>query len=87
MCSPQCDWQLVYSSDAHGCSLRTLYRRAAHAGPVLLIVVDTHGHVFGGYASEGIKVRPLCVGLCVCLCVSEEGLCPCASLSVCVVFV
>lgn len=47
-----CEWSLLYSSEQHGCSLRTFYHRAERAGPTLLVVLDAQGHIFGGFASE-----------------------------------
>ena len=46
------DWTLRYSTEQHGCSLRTAYSRLAERGGSLLIVRDVQGHVFGGFASE-----------------------------------
>jgi len=48
----QHDWRLAFSTDQHGCSLQTLYRRLASRGPSLLVVLDADGSVFGGFASE-----------------------------------
>jgi hypothetical protein len=47
------DWRLVYSTEQHGCSLHTAYARVAEAGdrPVLLLVLDSAGAVFGAYSS------------------------------------
>ena len=41
---------LLYSTEAHGCSLRMAYSRLHESGPSLLVVLDTDGHLFGGYA-------------------------------------
>ena len=41
---------LLYSTEAHGCSLRMAYSRLQDSGPSLLVVLDTNGHLFGGYA-------------------------------------
>ena len=39
-------WSLVYSSDKHGISLKTLYRCTRGIdSPVLLALMDTHHHV------------------------------------------
>ena len=47
------DWVLRYSTECHGCSLRTAYSRLAHcAGPTLLMVLDSEGHRFGGFATQ-----------------------------------
>lgn len=34
-------WRLLYSGGRHGYSLASLYRRAAHAAPTLLLIRDT----------------------------------------------
>eukprot|EP00971_Amphidinium_carterae_P002973 58256-Amphidinium_carterae.1 len=44
------EWHLAYAPDVHGTSLRTFYR--AQQGPNVLVVRDTGGAVFGGYAAE-----------------------------------
>ncbi|GBG65176.1 hypothetical protein CBR_g49969 [Chara braunii] len=49
-------WVLLYSTERHGISLHTLYRRSALIpGPTLLVVRDTKGAVFGGFASAPLK--------------------------------
>jgi len=47
------DWKLMYSSELHGYSLHTLYAKARRLkGPSVLVVKDTDGYVFGGFASH-----------------------------------
>ena len=46
------DWMLRYSTEQHGCSLRTAYHRLANAGPTIIMVLDAAGHRFGGFATE-----------------------------------
>ena len=47
------DWVLRYSTEHHGCSLRTAYSKLAHStGPTLVMVLDAAGHRFGGFATE-----------------------------------
>ena len=47
------DWHLRYSTECHGCSLRTMYQRCAHAAaPTILVVLDAQGARFGGFATE-----------------------------------
>lgn len=50
-----CAWKLLYSTDRHGISLQTLYRRAV-ASPSLLFIKDTKGFVFGAFTSEGWRL-------------------------------
>ena len=47
-----CDWALLYSTDQHGCSLRTLYTRLERRGGTILVVLDSLGHTFGAFLSE-----------------------------------
>jgi len=47
------DWVLRYSTECHGCSLRTAYSRLSHgAGPTILMVLDANGHRFGAFATH-----------------------------------
>ena len=46
------DWTLRYSTEQHGCSLRTMYARLAGAGATVLLVEDLQGARFGGFATE-----------------------------------
>uniref|UniRef100_A0A0K0FKF2 Oxidation resistance protein 1 n=1 Tax=Strongyloides venezuelensis TaxID=75913 RepID=A0A0K0FKF2_STRVS len=51
-------WVNVYSSEKHGFSLSTFYRKMAEFGeemsPILIIVRDTRGHVFGAVVSTPV---------------------------------
>ncbi|KAM9304504.1 oxidation resistance protein 1 isoform 2-T2 [Morus bassanus] len=50
-------WTLVYSTAKHGMSLKTLYRTMLGLDtPVLLVIKDSDGQVFGALASEPFKV-------------------------------
>ena len=51
-------WQLLYSSEADGFSLQTLYRAGAHASRSVLVVQDFSGYVFGAYCTEALRVNP-----------------------------
>ncbi len=47
-------WRLVYSSESHGFSLRTLYRSMHRIdSPILLIIQETRGHVNIAPLGEG----------------------------------
>lgn len=50
-----CSWRLLYSTDRHGISLQTLYRRSV-AAPSLLFIQDTNGYVFGAFTTEGWRM-------------------------------
>ncbi|CAD5222596.1 unnamed protein product [Bursaphelenchus okinawaensis] len=51
-------WVNIYSSEKHGFSLATLYRRMQEwkeeMSPVLLLIRDVDGHVFGAVASSAL---------------------------------
>ncbi|XP_023401709.2 oxidation resistance protein 1 isoform X5 [Loxodonta africana] len=50
-------WTLVYGTGKHGTSLKTLYRTMTGLDtPVLMVVKDSDGQVFGALASEPFKV-------------------------------
>ncbi|XP_047664338.1 nuclear receptor coactivator 7 isoform X3 [Tachysurus fulvidraco] len=54
-CSP---WQLVYSTEIHGTSLKTLYRKTAEIQqPVLLLIQDTHNQMFRWSGENSYFVR------------------------------
>eukprot|EP00445_Apocalathium_hangoei_P017528 CAMPEP_0203901240 /NCGR_PEP_ID=MMETSP0359-20131031/43436_1 /ASSEMBLY_ACC=CAM_ASM_000338 /TAXON_ID=268821 /ORGANISM="Scrippsiella Hangoei, Strain SHTV-5" /LENGTH=430 /DNA_ID=CAMNT_0050824873 /DNA_START=35 /DNA_END=1327 /DNA_ORIENTATION=+ len=44
------DWELGYSPSVHGTSMSTFYR--CQAGPNLVVVRDTQGGLFGGFATQ-----------------------------------
>ncbi|XP_060099315.1 oxidation resistance protein 1 isoform X4 [Heteronotia binoei] len=50
-------WTLVYSTAKHGMSLKTLYRTMIGLDtPVLMVIKDSDGQIFGALASEPFKV-------------------------------
>ncbi|XP_062842163.1 nuclear receptor coactivator 7 [Trichomycterus rosablanca] len=60
----QCSaWHLIYSTEVHGTSLRTLYRNTGDIDqPVLLLIKDTHNQVFGAFSSDPFRVSNCCYG-------------------------
>ncbi|CAN8075464.1 unnamed protein product [Agarophyton chilense] len=46
-----CDWQNVYSTMRHGVSLKTFYLNCAGTDPVVILIRDGGGSVFGAYTS------------------------------------
>ncbi|XP_078114167.1 MTOR-associated protein MEAK7 [Sander vitreus] len=52
-------WRLVFSTRLHGESFtRMAAGLTAVCGPTLLLIKDTKGHVFGGFASHAWEVKP-----------------------------
>ncbi|KAH0622283.1 hypothetical protein JD844_024451 [Phrynosoma platyrhinos] len=49
-------WRLVYSTQEHGTSLKTLYRKSTSLdSPVLLVVKDMDNQIFGAYATHPFR--------------------------------
>lgn len=51
-------WRLVFSTRLHGESFTRMVGGLMKRGPTLLLIKDTKGHVFGGFASHGWEVKP-----------------------------
>ncbi|XP_060679354.1 oxidation resistance protein 1a isoform X3 [Hemiscyllium ocellatum] len=50
-------WTLIYSTAKHGMSLKTLYRSMTGIDtPMLLVIKDSDGQIFGALASEPFKI-------------------------------
>ncbi|KAM6163378.1 TLD domain-containing protein 2 isoform 1-T1 [Rhynchocyon petersi] len=50
-------WSLAFCTGRDGFSLRTLYRRMeGHSGPVLLVLQDQDGQMFGAFSSSTIRL-------------------------------
>ncbi|XP_041758744.1 oxidation resistance protein 1 isoform X2 [Coregonus clupeaformis] len=50
-------WSLAFSTNKHGMSIKTLYRAMQGLDtPVLMVIKDSDGHMFGALASEPFKV-------------------------------
>eukprot|EP00193_Tetraselmis_chui_P007597 CAMPEP_0177765122 /NCGR_PEP_ID=MMETSP0491_2-20121128/7820_1 /TAXON_ID=63592 /ORGANISM="Tetraselmis chuii, Strain PLY429" /LENGTH=578 /DNA_ID=CAMNT_0019281443 /DNA_START=100 /DNA_END=1838 /DNA_ORIENTATION=- len=52
----QAPWQLTYSTEQHGISLHTLYRKAASFSHTFLVIQDGAGYVFGSYNTEAWRM-------------------------------
>jgi len=51
------EWVLRYTPKVHGVSMATLYRNLAGHSKTVLLVQDTHKHLFGGFAPEPWEPR------------------------------
>ncbi|XP_067905254.1 MTOR-associated protein MEAK7 isoform X2 [Heterodontus francisci] len=54
----QSQWQLLYSSQFHGESFTRFCSLILHKGPSLLVIKDSDGYTFGGFASQSWSARP-----------------------------
>lgn len=52
------EWRFLFSSQVHGESFSTMLGRITMQGATILILQDTDGHVFGGFASESWTIGP-----------------------------
>ena len=50
------DWMLRYSTEQHGCSLRTAYNRCEGVGSTVLLVLDGQGSIFGAFSGDAWRV-------------------------------
>lgn len=55
-----CDWDLAYSPKVHGTSFNTFYR--CQRGPNIIILRDSSGEIFGGFAPEAWRPQKLAYG-------------------------
>ena len=53
--SKQNKWRFLYSSNLQGESFSKLSTLVLHQGPLLLVVRDQDGHIFGGYISTNLE--------------------------------
>lgn len=51
-------WRLLFSTSMHGESFTRLVGNCKGRGPTVLLMKDTKGHVFGGFASQSWEVKP-----------------------------
>uniref|UniRef100_A0A8C6R623 MTOR-associated protein MEAK7 n=1 Tax=Nannospalax galili TaxID=1026970 RepID=A0A8C6R623_NANGA len=54
----QHQWHLLFSTQLHGQSFSQLCGHITHRGPCLVVLEDSKGHVFGGFASCSWEVKP-----------------------------
>ncbi|XP_055372161.1 MTOR-associated protein MEAK7 [Condylostylus longicornis] len=55
-------WRFLFSSQIHGESFSTLLGRIMDQGPTVLIVEDSNGYIFGGFAPDSWSLSPNFVG-------------------------
>lgn len=55
-------WRFLFSSQIHGESFSTLLGRITDQGPSVLIVEDTDGYIYGGFATASWSLSPNFVG-------------------------
>lgn len=51
-------WRLLFSTNIHGESFTRLVGNCKSRGPTVMLVKDTKGHIFGGFASQSWEVKP-----------------------------
>ncbi|KAL0167791.1 hypothetical protein M9458_036013, partial [Cirrhinus mrigala] len=51
-------WRLLFSTNIHGESFTRLVANCKSRGPTVILVKDTKGHIFGGFASQSWEVKP-----------------------------
>ncbi|KAM6946212.1 MTOR-associated protein MEAK7 [Aplochiton taeniatus] len=51
-------WKLLFSTRLHGESFSRLMGNCTKQGPTVLLLKDTKGHVFGGFASHAWELKP-----------------------------
>nr|XP_018912413.1 PREDICTED: TLD domain-containing protein 1 [Bemisia tabaci] len=54
----QRDWRLLFSSNLHGESFSMMQKYVLEQGPSVIIVRDSDGHVFGGFANDSWRLGP-----------------------------
>uniref|UniRef100_A0A1Q3F8M4 MTOR-associated protein MEAK7 n=1 Tax=Culex tarsalis TaxID=7177 RepID=A0A1Q3F8M4_CULTA len=55
-------WRFLFSSQIHGESFSTLLGRIVDQGPTVIIVEDSNGYIFGGYATDSWALGPNYLG-------------------------
>ncbi|XP_067854212.1 MTOR-associated protein MEAK7 isoform X2 [Heptranchias perlo] len=54
----QSQWKLIFSSQTHGESFSRFSGQILHKGPSILVIKDSDGYIFGGFASHSWDVKP-----------------------------
>jgi TLD len=58
----QSKWRFLFSSQIHGESFSTFIGRIMDQGSTVIIVEDTNGYIFGGFATDSWSLSPNFVG-------------------------
>ena len=61
-------WRLLFSTHVHGESFSSFIHQIMNQGPVVIVVQDTGGHIFGGFASISWTIKSHFVGKELALC-------------------
>ncbi|KAJ8868863.1 hypothetical protein PR048_030404 [Dryococelus australis] len=62
----QTEWRFLFSTAVHGESFSKMIGHVVGQGPTLIIIKDTGGHIFGGFASDSWKIGPNYLGDSTC---------------------
>lgn len=54
----QLEWRFLFSSEIHGESFSTLIGRIVNQGPSVIIIEDSNGYIFGGFAPANWSLGP-----------------------------
>nr|CAI5860403.1 unnamed protein product [Callosobruchus analis] len=54
----QIEWRFLFSSEIHGESFSTLIGRIVNQGPSVIVLEDSHGYIFGGFAPANWELTP-----------------------------
>ncbi|XP_071816433.1 MTOR-associated protein MEAK7-like [Apostichopus japonicus] len=55
-------WRFLYSSLIHGASFATFLSHIKDKGPIILVVKDSNGNIFGSFVSESLELGPAFTG-------------------------
>ncbi|XP_075225038.1 MTOR-associated protein MEAK7 [Lycorma delicatula] len=54
----QREWRFLFSTTTHGESFSMLLGKIIDKGPTIIVIVDDHHHMFGGFASQSWTLSP-----------------------------
>ena len=56
------DWNMLYSNKRNGASIATFAEIVMHHGPMLIIIQDMEGNIFGAFTSVSLEKKPTFYG-------------------------